>query len=99
MCIINAGPWSSQKAMTRPTISVVNVTSFAYTGRTFLKRDMLECERRFFNNKTEIIFAKQNCEFCVNLTNRERALLVLEKRMCWSRSVFADVNDWMDCKN
>ena len=35
----------------------------------------------------------------MNLLNRERALLVLDKRFCWSRSAFDDANDWTDCKN
>ena len=62
-------------------------------------RTFLQHERRFFNNKSEITFAEANSEFCVNLSNRERALLVLDKRVCWSRSVSDDANDWTDCKN
>ena len=31
----------------------------------------------------------------MNLSNRERALLVLDKRVCWSISFFDDFNDWI----
>ena len=48
MCIINADLWSGKKAIVHATISEVNVTSFTNTGRTCLKRAILECERRFF---------------------------------------------------
>ena len=43
--------------------------------------------------------SQANSQFCMNLPIRERAVLVLDKRVCWIRSVFEDVNDWTDCKN
>ena len=58
----------------------------------------LNARKDFFNNKSECTFGKENVDFCMNLSNRERALLVADKRVCWSRSVFDDVNDWVDCK-
>ena len=52
-----------------------------------------------FNDKSEYTFAEDNSNFCMNLSNRGGDLLVLDKRVCWSRSVFDDVNDWTDYKN
>ena len=50
----------------------------------------------FFNNESEYTFAESYCEFCMNLSNKERVLLSLEKRVCYSRSVFDDVNNCVD---
>ena len=82
MCIINADLWSGKKEMIRPARSEVNITSFTDIRRTYLKRALLECEKIPFNNKTECIFAESNYECCMNLSNRERALLVQDKRVC-----------------
>ena len=35
----------------------------------------------------------------MNLQSREIALLVLDKRFCYSKSLFNDANDWTDCLN
>ena len=100
MRMINSDLWSSQKAMIHPTRKVVNINSFTDTGRTYLKRPLLECEISVFNDKTEIIFTKQSYEFCVNSTNRERSLLVLDKRICWSRSVLQKLTiGWIEKMN
>ena len=72
MLLINAELWSSDKYMIRPTRSEVNVDSFTETVIFFKKRALLECERRFFDNKTENTFAEDNVEFCMNLSDRER---------------------------
>ena len=68
--------------MIRPSRLEVNVTSFAEAGRTFLRKAILECERIFFNNESDHTFAESTCEFCMNLSNRERSTLVLDKRFC-----------------
>ena len=98
MYTINTYLWSSNEDVIHSTRSKVSVSSFTETGRTRLKRSLLECERFFFNNESECTFTESNCEFCMNLSNMERALLVLDKRFCWSRSVFDDVNYWIDFK-
>ena len=90
--------WSSDKDMTHPTRSEANACSFLETGIFFKKRALLECERRIFDNKTENIFAESNAQFCMNLSDRERATLVLDKRVCWSRSLFDNVMQWNECK-
>ena len=35
----------------------------------------------------------------MNLSDRERAMLVLDKRFCWSRSSFDNVLEWNECQN
>ena len=35
----------------------------------------------------------------MNLSNRERALLVLDQWVCWSRSESENANEWTDCQN
>ena len=51
-----------------------------------------------FDNKTEKTFAECNAEFSMNLTDKERAMLILDKNICWSRSAFDDVIQWNECK-
>ena len=43
-------------------------------------------------------FTESNWDFFMNLLNREIALLALNKRVCWSRSIFTNVDDWIDFK-
>ena len=86
MCMINVYPWSSKKVMIHRTRSAININSFTDIGRTYLKRAVLESERSFLIMKLKSFFAEQNYDFFMNLTNREMALLVLDKRICWSRS-------------
>ena len=52
-----------------------------------------------FDNKTETTFAESNAKFCINLLDRERAMLVLDKSFFWSRSSFENVIQWNECKN
>ena len=37
------------------------------TLKTFIRRDLLECYRRFFNSKTTFAFSESNSEFDMNL--------------------------------
>ena len=91
MLLINNEQWGSDEDMIHPTRSEVNVNSFTKTGYFFKKRALLEYERGFFDNKEETNFVERNAEFYVNLSDRERATLFLDKRFCWSRSVFEKV--------
>ena len=91
MLSINAEQWGSDEHMMNPTRSEVNVDSFTETDKICKKRALLECERTFFNNETEITLSEINAEFCMNSSDRERATLVLDKRVYWSRSAFDNV--------
>ena len=82
MRVINTDQWSRDKEMMHPNRSEVNINSFTKSGKTWKIRALLECERRFFNNKSEINFAEANSEFFINLLNRERDSLVLDGRVC-----------------
>ena len=77
--------------MMHPIRSEANVDSFTETGKICKKRALLECERMFFNNESEKMFAETNSEFFMYLSVRERALLALDKRFCCSRSAFDNV--------
>ena len=55
--------------------------------------------KEIFNNESETTFADANCDFCMHLSNRERASLVLDKRVSGSKSVFDNVHDWTNCQN
>ena len=81
MQLINAEQWSSYKDSMNPTRSESNLDSFTETGKTCKKRALLECKRRFFNNKSEKTFAEVNDEFCMNLSDRERDFPVVDKRV------------------
>ena len=70
MNIINTYIWSSNKVMIHPTRSEVNTNSSTDTRKTYIRRSLLECERRFFNNKTEFSFAESHSECDVNLSDR-----------------------------
>ena len=35
----------------------------------------------------------------MKLIDREKAMLILDKRICWSASVFNGVDEWKDCKS
>ena len=51
---------SSANHVTHPTRSEASIDSFAYTGKVFRSRALLECERRFFDDKIEETFAESN---------------------------------------
>ena len=53
MKLIDVENWSTHKEMVHPTRSEANVDSFAETGKACRTRALLECESRFFDNKTE----------------------------------------------
>ena len=85
--------------MMSPNRSEASLDSFDETGTICKKRVLLEFESRFFNNESEATFAENNAEFCTNSLGRERALLLLDKRACLSRSDFDDNQEWSDCQN
>ena len=63
MRMINSDQWSSNKDMMHPTRSDVNVNSFSKAKNPCKRRALLQCERIFFNNKSEITFAEANSVF------------------------------------
>lgn len=63
MKVLKYDAQSSDKDLMRPTRIEVHVDSFAKAGKTREKRSLLECERTFFDNKTEITFAEETLNF------------------------------------
>ena len=97
--LTDAEEWSAHKEIVHPTRSEPNVDSFAEKVKVYRTRELLKCERRFFNNKTEETFAERNTEFYMKLTDREKTVLVLEKKICWSKSAFDGVAKWKCCES
>ena len=82
-----------------PTRSEAKVESFTLAGKICRKRALLESERRFFNDETEETFAESNTEIEMNLTDREKATLLLDPRTTWSKQVLDDATMWNDFKD
>lgn len=53
-------------------------------GKTCLRRAILECERRFFNNTTEELFDEDDIDASkrIKLSDREKWKLLLDLRTC-----------------
>ena len=91
--------YSANKERIYPTRSEENVNSFTGTGLVYRIRSLLECERRLFNDKTEETFSQSNSEFKMKLKDREKAMLVLDPRICWSKKVLNDVARRKHCNS
>ena len=78
MALIGVEDWSTNKERIHPTRSEASVSSFVEKGLVCITRALLECERRFFNDKTEETFAQSNSEFETKLTDWEKAMIVLD---------------------
>ena len=50
MNVVEADAWSNKKSMIQPKRSDFNPDAFIIIGETFLTRDLLETEWRFFGN-------------------------------------------------
>ena len=48
--------------------------------------------------KQKKLLQKSNTKFSMKLTDREKAMLVLDKRICWNRSEFDDVVQLSECE-
>ena len=74
----------------------MKVESFTLAGKIFRKRALLQTERRFFNNKTEDTFAESSTEIETNLTDREKATLLLDPRTSWNKQALDEETMWND---
>ena len=61
-----------------------------------MSRTILETKRRFFGYKEDATFVEGGKEADMSLSDRDKADLLLDKRTCFSRSVFHSVEDWSD---
>ena len=80
----------------RPSCASVDFNSFSSASREFRRRALLETECRLFGNLSESVGEETNVETSINLTQREKAALVLDKRTFLQPVVL--MND-DDCKN
>ena len=71
MTCVDVDIWSSKKDCMCRTRSEVRVATHTVAGKICLERALLETERRYFNDKTEITFAKSDEAIVTNLTKRE----------------------------
>ena len=73
---------------------LIDVSTWSAEGIECKRRALLECERRFFGNTTEIIMQNP----VIRLAQREKAALVLDKRNCMNKLVLSKA-EWMDATN
>ena len=85
--------WSKSKCMMHPKRIDSNVDNFTIIGKLFFTRALLETERRLFGNKKEITFVeiRENCD--MRLLDREKLILLIDKRACQRKIMFSSVND------
>ena len=87
MKMIDLNNW--EKNARAPRIEV-DIATWSPEGIECKNRALLECERRFFGNKSEEVFG--NNRF-IQLNKREQAVLVLEKRTCANKNVLS-MQEW-----
>jgi len=73
----------------------VDVATFTAAGKTCLRRALLETERRFFGNRTEVVFTEIPK---LKLSDREKGVLVLDKRTCLNGTIISQAQ-WRDAVN
>ena len=72
----------------------VNVNVLSQNSRECRSRATLEHERRFFGNNTEVTMDSEGAEAKMKLSNRETAVLILDKRTCFKSQILLDKADW-----
>ena len=92
MDLIDMPNWTTQ--VIAPRISV-DVDTFSEDGQECRKRALLETERRFFGNRGDEVLQDLNVEAGLDLTQREKAVLVLDKRTCCRGSILSSAQ-WKD---
>jgi len=92
--VIDMDRWSIYKKPQRIRKSVFEMTE---VGKICRNRAILECERRFFGNNTEEIYDECDDEVAkkVQLTDREKGMLLLDPRTCMQQSIM-DEEAWRE---
>ena len=94
MNVIDADSWSNKKSVMNPKRLDASTGTFTTIGKTCLIRALLESDQRFFGNYEEETFAESGEDCDMSLSDRENTSLLMDKRTCFSRSVFHLVNIW-----
>ena len=96
---MDADTWSKKKSMTHSKMSHARTDTLTVIGNTCLTKALLETERRFFSNTEEETYSERGKDCDMSLSDREKVVLMIDKRTCCSRSVFRSVKDWNDDKD
>ena len=94
MKVFSADDWSSNILIMHPTRLEFKASTFTSTERACLNRELLETERSFFGNTVDEHFSESGEDFDMSLSNREKELLIMDRRTCCSRIIFRYLNDW-----
>ena len=79
-----------------PSGTSVDLNSLSNADGECRRRVLLETERRFFGNLSENIGEEINIEASLKLSQRGKAVLVLDKRTCLQPGVLTNNDDWKD---
>ena len=77
--VINVSEWQNP---VRPSHTSVDVDSFSSSSREHRRQALLQIERRFFGNLNGNVDEEMNIEASLKLSQREKPVLVLDKRTC-----------------
>ena len=96
---IDVNTWSKNKFLTFPKRIDSGADDFTIIGKTFFARELFETERRFFGDTEDITFveSRENCD--MSLSFREKSILLLDKIVCCSKSVFSSANYWREAQD
>lgn len=92
MEIIDVNNWGKTPKAPRVT---VDVATWSDKGKECKQRALLECERKFFGNRSEDVIRGASE---IKLKDREKAALVLDKRTCANTNVLSK-RAWQDACN
>ena len=79
--------------------SEINIDIFTTARKTYLNRLLFETERSFFGNTVEKNYTEPGADCEMSFSDREKALLLMDKRTSFGRSVFSSVRDWNDARD
>ena len=86
--------WQSQVNPSRTSVNVDE--TFSDAGRECRRRALLETERRFFGNTSDDLMDDHSVKAALKLTQREKAVMVLDKRTCLDKQILDNADEWHD---
>ena len=88
--------WIKNKLLTHPKRIDSHENDFTIAGKSCLTRALTETERRFFGNAEGINFTESEEKCDISLPDREKGILLIEKRVLYRKIVFSLVNNWRE---
>ena len=95
---IVAYAWIRNKITIHPKIISTSSDILALTGKTCLHRVLLETERGFFGSKKSTTLSGGKLDTDMSLSDREKSVLLLDKRTYQSRKNFRTIECWYDAQ-